>query len=234
MEMKKRKTNIILATLFLMALGALYFFVPSFAVQVKTAVGILARADIKAMRIYLHSYGLWAPIISMALMVLQALAAPLPAFVITFANAWVFGWVWGAVYSWTGAMIGASICFWIAKVYGRPVVEKMVGKKSLAMSDDFFTRYGRYSVIIARLIPVVPFDIISYAAGLTTIGFWEFFWATGIGQLPATIIYSWLGENMSPSAKYAFWAVCAFLVLLFFSLAVKKRIKNRLAREDDV
>lgn len=95
MEMKKRKTNIILATLFLMALGALYFFVPSFAVQVKTAVGILARADIKAMRIYLHSYGLWAPIISMALMVLQALAAPLPAFVITFANAWVFGWVWG-------------------------------------------------------------------------------------------------------------------------------------------
>lgn len=234
MEIKKRKTNIILATLLLIALGALYFFVPSFAVQVKTSVGILARADIKAMRIYLHSFGIWAPIVSVALMVLQALAAPLPAFVITFANAWVFGWVWGAVYSWTGAMIGASICFWIAKVYGRPVVKKMVGKKSLEMSDDFFAQYGRYSVIIARLIPVVPFDIISYAAGLTTIGFWEFFWATGIGQLPATIIYSWLGENMSTSAKYAFWAVCGFLVLLFFSLAVKKRIKTRLAREADV
>lgn len=226
--MNKRKTKIILAAIFLMVLGALYLFVPHFAVQVKAAVGILARADIKAMRIYLHSFGMWAPIISMGLMVLQALAAPLPAFVITFANAWVFGWVWGAVYSWTGAMIGASICFWIARVYGRPVVEKMVGKKSLQMSDDFFAQYGRYSVIIARLIPVVPFDIISYAGGLTTIGFGEFFWATGLGQLPATIIYSWLGENMSPSAKYAFWAVCGFLVLLFFSLAVKKRIKGRI------
>lgn len=232
--MIKRKTKIILAAISVMTLGALYLFVPSFAVQVKAAFGILARADIKAMRIYLHSFGMWAPVISMGLMVLQALAAPLPAFVITFANAWVFGWVWGAVYSWTGAMIGASICFWIARVYGRPVVEKMVGKKSLQMSDDFFAQYGRYSVIIARLIPVVPFDIISYAGGLTTIGFGEFFWATGLGQLPATIIYSWLGENMSPSAKYAFWAVCGFLVLLFFSLAVKKRIKGRIASETDV
>lgn len=234
MKMNKRKTKIILAAIFLMALGALYLFVPHFTVQVKAAVGILARADIKAMRIYLHSFGMWAPVISMGLMVLQALAAPLPAFVITFANAWVFGWVWGAVYSWTGAMIGASICFWIARVYGRPVVEKMVGKKSLQMSDEFFAQYGRYSVIIARLIPVVPFDIISYAGGLTTIGFGEFFWATGLGQLPATIIYSWLGENISPSAKYAFWAVCGFLVLLFFSLAVKKRIKGRIAGEADV
>ena len=234
MEMKKRETKIILAAVFLIVLSALYIFVPYFSVQVKSAFGILARADIKAMRIYLNSFGMWAPIVSMGLMVLQALASPLPAFVITFANAWVFGWVWGAVYSWTGAMLGASICFWIAKVYGRPVVEKMVGKKSLQMSDDFFAEYGSYSVIIARLVPVVPFDIVSYAGGLTTMGFWKFFWATGLGQLPATIIYSWLGENMSSSAKYAFWAVCGFLVLLFFSLAVKKRIKSRLASETDV
>lgn len=234
MKNQKRKINIILAALFLITIAGFYFFVPSFARQVKHAAAILAQTDIKAMRIYLHSFGTWAPIVSLALMVLQALASPLPAFVITFANAWVFGWVWGAVYSWTGAMIGASVCFWVAKAFGRPVIEKMVGKRSLEMTDDFFEKYGRYSVIIARLIPAVPFDIISYAAGLTTMGFWEFFWATGIGQLPATIIYSWLGENMSPSAKYAFWTFCGFMILLFFSLAVKKRIKSRLASETDV
>lgn len=234
MSVAKKHFNLVLATVFLAALAGLYFFVPSFAHQVNTAAGILSQADIKGMRIFLKGFGVWGPVVSMALMVLQALAAPLPAFVITFANAWIFGWVWGAVYSWTGAMIGAAVCFWIARVYGRPVVEKLVGKTSLEKTDKFFETYGRYSVIIARLIPVVPFDIISYAAGLTTMGFWEFFWATGLGQLPATIIYSWLGENISSTAKYAFWAFCGFVVLLLGSLAVKKRLQARLDRESSV
>lgn len=232
MSVTKKHINLALATAFLITLAGLYFLVPSFSQKVNTAVSILSQADIKGMRIFLKGFGVWGPLVSMALMVLQALVAPLPAFVITFANAWIFGWVWGAVYSWTGAMIGAAVCFWIAKVYGRPVVEKFVGKTSLEQTDRFFKTYGRYSVIIARLIPVVPFDIISYAAGLTTMGFWEFFWATGLGQLPATIIYSWVGENMSPTAKYAFWAFSGFMVLLFGSLAVKKRLQARLGAED--
>ncbi len=229
MSVTKKQVNLILVTLFIIILAAMFFFIPSFASQVRTAAGILSQADIKGMRVYIHGFGLWGPVVSMGLMVLQALAAPLPAFVITFANAWIFGWVRGAFYSWSGAMIGAAVCFWIAKTYGRPIVEKLVGRKSLEMTDKFFREYGRYSIIIARLIPVVPFDIISYAGGLTPMGFGEFFWATGIGQLPATIIYSWLGENMSPTAKYTFWAISGFLVLLLFSLAVKKRLKSKLA-----
>ncbi len=225
---QKRRIILLIATAVVTVLTGIYIFIPDFANQVNTAAGILAQADIKGMRIYLKGFGIWAPVVSMALMVFQALAAPLPAFVITFANAWIFGWLWGAIYSWTGAMIGAAICFWIGRAFGRPAVEKIAGRTSLEKTDWFFGTYGRYSVIIARLIPVVPFDIISYAAGLTTMGFWEFIWATGLGQLPATIVYSWLGENISPSAKYAFWAICGFLVLLSFSLAVKKRLELRI------
>lgn len=225
---QKKLTNIILASIFLALLAILYLFMPAFAQQVNTAASILSQANIEGMRAYLQGFGIWAPLVSMALMVLQALASPLPAFVITFANAWIFGWVMGALYSWTGAMIGAAVCYWIAKAFGRPVVEKLVGKTSLQKTDEFFAHYGKHSVMIARLIPVVPFDIISYAAGLTTMTFWEFFWATGIGQLPATIVYSWLGQNMSPTAKYALWAVCGFLVLLIFSLAMKQRLKNKI------
>ena len=233
MFLTKKKLNTLVITLILLVLVLLYFAIPSFALQVNTAVSILSQADIKGLRTYLAGFGILAPIVSMALMVLQALASPLPAFVITFANSWIFGWFWGAVYSWTGAMIGASVGYWIAKAYGRPVVEILVGNKSLEMTDHFFETYGEYSIIVARLIPVVPFDIISYAAGLTRIGFWSFFWATGVGQLPATLLYSWLGENMTPSAKYAFWAVSGFLILFVLSLAMKKGLKRKLDREKD-
>lgn len=231
---KRKLTNILLVSTLLAVLAAIYILIPAFAIQVNTGVSILSKADIEGMRAYLNDFGIWAPMVSMALMVLQALASPLPAFVITFANAWIFGWVLGAFYSWTGAMIGAAVCYWIAKVYGRPVVEKLVGKTSLEKTDNFFARYGKHSVMIARLIPVVPFDIVSYAAGLTQITFWEFFWATGIGQLPATIVYSWLGQNMSPTAKYALWAVCGFLVLLIFSIAVKQRLQDQLGKGQDI
>lgn len=234
MSINKKQITALLVVAFALVFIGLYFLVPTVAEQVNKATNLLLRADINGMRTYLRNFGIWAPIVSMALMVFQSLAAPLPAFVITFANAWIFGWVMGAVYSWTGAMIGASLCFIIAKAFGRPVIEKMVGKKSLEKTDRFFDKYGKHSVMIARLLPIVPFDIISYAAGLTTMGFWEFFWATGLGQLPATIIYSWLGENMSPSAKYALWALSGFLILLVVSLAIKKRFDQKLVGDNHV
>jgi uncharacterized membrane protein YdjX (TVP38/TMEM64 family) len=212
----------------------LYFIFPPFAAQINNATSILSRADIVGMRTYLLSFGIWAPIVSMGLMVLQSLAFPLPAFVITFANAWIFGWVMGAIYSWTGAMIGAAVCYFIAKAFGRPAVERFVSKRALEATDKFFDRYGKHSIMIARLLPIIPFDVISYAAGLTTMGFWGFFWATGIGQFPATIVYSWLGENMTSGAKYALWAACGFLILLVFSLAIKKRFDQKLSEDKSV
>jgi len=228
---KRKLINAGLILVMLASFTLFYFFIPGFKAAVDRGLSILAQADIRGMRNYLSEFGIIAPIVSMGLMVLQSLASPLPAFVITFANAWVFGWFWGAVYSWTGAMIGAAICYWIAKTFGRPVVEKLVGKKSLVMTDRFFEAYGPHTVMIARLIPLVPFDIISYAAGLTSISFWLFFAATGIGQLPATIIYSLLGENLSTSTRYIFWTITGFLALLILSLAVKQRIKKRLGSD---
>ncbi len=210
-----------------------YFLVPGLKDQVNRAAGILARADIKGMKQYLAGFGIWGPIVSMALMVLQALAAPLPAFVITFANAWIWGWAWGALISWSGAMIGAVICFYLARWFGRPLVERMVGKKALEISDRFFNRYGRYAVLIARLIPVISFDLISYAGGLTNMSLWQFFWTTGLGQLPATIVYSILGENITSGAKYRLWVFCGVASLLVLSLIIKKKLEGRLVEEGD-
>lgn len=216
---------------FIASLTAAYLLVPGLQLQVNQAASILARADINGMKDYLGGFGIWGPVVSMCLMVLQALAAPLPAFVITFANAWIWGWAWGALISWTGAMIAAVICFYLARWFGRPLVERMVGVKALDISDKFFARYGKYTVLIARLIPVVSFDLISYAAGLTNMTFWQFFWATGLGQLPATIVYSILGENITGGAKFGIWVFAGVVSLLIVSILIKKRLKNRLLEE---
>ncbi len=204
----------------------LYFLVPSFSLVIDRAASILATADIKRMRIFIRSFGIWAPIVSMGIMIFQSLVSPLPAFVVTFANAWVFGWKAGAFYSWTGAMLGAGICWAIGRSFGRPVVEKLVGGNVLERTDCFFQEHGTHAIMIARLLPVMPFDVVSYAAGLTTVTFWSFFWATGIGQLPATLLYSWWGENMTRSGKTLLWGITGFMILLVVSWAIKKRVRK--------
>lgn len=215
-----------------LVIGA-YYSVPGLKPEVDQAAGLLAAVDIKGMKQYLAGFGLWGPLVSMGLMVLQALAAPLPAFVITFANAWIWGWLWGAVISWTGAMLGAVVCFYLARWFGRPLVERLVGKHALAMSDRFFARYGKHAVLIARLIPIISFDLISYAGGLTNMGLWQFFWTTGLGQLPATIVYSILGENITSGAKYGLMVFSGVAVLLILSLVIKQRMETSLLREGE-
>lgn len=191
----------------------LYLVIPSFRGAINQATGLLSQVDVTAAREYILSFGVWAPVVSFVLMVFQSLAAPLPAFVITFANAGLFGWVKGAALSWSSAMVGALLCFAIARLYGRNVVEKFTTRRALKEVDSFFERYGKWAVLIARLLPFISFDIVSYAAGLTGMGLWDFIWATGLGQLPATLVYSYVGAMLVGSVR-----TIVFGLLMLFAL----------------
>lgn len=177
----------------LAAFGLLYLLSAEFRSEVDRAVTILSRGDIAGLREYILSYGAWAPVVSALLMVLQALVAPLPAFVLTFANGLAFGTLWGGMLSLVSATLAAALSFWIARALGRGPVKALVGSTSLESADRWFLRWGAYAVLIARLVPVVSFDVVSYAAGLTRMRFWGFIIATAVGMAPATFVYAYLG-----------------------------------------
>jgi uncharacterized membrane protein YdjX (TVP38/TMEM64 family) len=222
----------------LIAVIGVYFLIPAVKINVNQAIFILKNVDVDLARGYILGFGIWAPVVSFLLMILQSIAAPLPAFIITFANAGLFGWVKGALLSWTSSMAGAALCFFIAKFYGRTVVTKLTGKYALDSVDDFFHRYGKYTILIARLLPFISFDIVSYAAGLTSMSFFSFFVATGIGQLPATIIYSYIGSMLTGTAKtmvVGLLMLFAISTLIFLFKKVwddKKQLKDTIDVKD--
>lgn len=193
---------------------------------INQSVQYLQNADVEGFRDSLLSFGPLAPVVSALLMVFQSIIAPLPAFVITFANGLLFGWFWGAVLSWSSAMAGTVLCFYLAKILGRPVVEKIVTKKALTWWDQFFDKYGKHAVFIARLVPVVSFDLVSYAAGVTSISFGQFFWATGLGQLPATILYSYLGQNATSTVKILFFLFTIVIALAVIGLILRPKFRS--------
>ncbi|NLL87257.1 MAG: TVP38/TMEM64 family protein [Syntrophomonadaceae bacterium] len=188
---------------------------------------MLSMLDVDAAKGYILSFGIWAPIVSFLLMVFQSVLAPLPAFIITFANAGLFGWVKGAILSWTSAMVGAALCYAIARIYGRNVVEKLTTRKAIKEIDKFFEKYGKWAVLICRLLPFVSFDIVSYAAGLTAMGFWEFFIATGLGQLPATLIYSYVGGMLTGGAQTMVMGLSVLFALTIIVFVAKQAWQQR-------
>ncbi len=201
---------------------SIYIFVEPVRTFIKRAIFILGMVDLDAVKEYILSFGIWAPIISFLLMIFQSVAAPLPAFLITFANAALFGWVKGALLSWSSAMAGAVLCFYISKIYGRNTAEKFSSRFALEEIDKFFEKYGNYAILIARLLPFISFDLVSYAAGLTSIGFWSFFWATGLGQLPATVVYSYAGEMLTGGARTFVTGLLILFAVSILGFLVKK------------
>ncbi len=213
--MKVNKKIVMLAVI--AACVLVYLFVPSVNQGINRAVRILTTEGIEGIAAYIRSFGVYAVIVSFALMILQSLISPIPAFFITLANSAIFGWVNGAILSWSSAMAGAALCFYISRVLGRDVAEKFTGKGMLETVDNFFHDYGKYAILIARLLPFMSFDLVSYAAGLTGMSFWAFFIATGIGQLPATIVYSYVGGTLTGGAQKL---MTGLLILFAVSIAI--------------
>ncbi|MDV8108932.1 MULTISPECIES: TVP38/TMEM64 family protein [Paraclostridium] len=221
MKQKKKKSLILKIGVLLLIIG-IYLFVGPVNRFINQMIFYLSMLNLESLKQYILSFGIWAPIISFILMILQSVAAPLPAFLITFANAALFGWVKGALLSWTSAMAGAALCFYIARFLGRDTVEKLTSKFAIDSVDEFFNKYGKHTILIARLLPFISFDLVSYAAGLTSMSFVSFFIATGIGQLPATIIYSYVGDMLTGGAKLMMMGILTLSAISVLIYVLKK------------
>jgi uncharacterized membrane protein YdjX (TVP38/TMEM64 family) len=199
--------------------GLLYLLLEGFRTETNRALGILGRGDIAGLKDYILSFGVWAPVASCFLMVLQALVAPVPSFLITFANGLAFGVFWGWMLSLFGHVLAAAVCFGISRVLGRSPVEALVGRVGLESADRWFARWGVYAVFAGRLVPGVAFDAISYAAGLTRMRFRDFMAATTLGIFPQTFLYSYLGRQ-APRYVGLFLVTSGLVILGVAAVAV--------------
>lgn len=232
MKEKKNWLGKVVLLIVVIAAVAVYFLVPSVNKEMNKVFAMFASGDFTVVRDFVASYGAYATVISFLLMIFQSIAAPLPAFLITFANANLFGWWQGAILSWTSAMAGAVVCFYIARILGRDVAEKLTSKSGLAQIDTFFEQYGKNTILICRLLPFISFDIVSYAAGLTSMSFMSFFIATGIGQLPATIVYSYVGGMLTGGAKLFVTALMILFALSALIFMLRKIYMDRQSKKE--
>jgi len=215
--------RLLIGVLLVAALAAVVYCVPALR-------SIVGNWSVGAIKEKLLSLGPWAWAFSALLMILQAVISPLPAFMITIANGYVFGAFWGGVLALASATLAAQICYEAARAMGRPALDRWMGATTLAWADRFFSRHGVWAVLVARLLPFVPFDPISFAAGLTSTPRLRFVGANLVGQVPATFIYSTLGSQLEdgslPPGALLGLAGAALAVLALAAWQARRRAKS--------
>lgn len=211
------------AMLLLLAIGAIIGLVlPS-----DWAVG--PGDTVKGTITLLRSWGAWAVVGSIALMVAHSFL-PFPAEIIACANGMVFGPFWGTVITWVGAMLGAAAAFGLVRVLGRPFLERVLSPRHRAQISVWSHDYGGRTLLTSRLIPVIAFNLINYAAALTRISWWTFLWATGVGILPLTILLAIIGDRMLTLPAWGWLLLtAATLLLLMLVLHDWRRSQRKLA-----
>ena len=197
------------------------------------ALGVLAwRSNVidiaptsKGIEAEIRSWGNWAVVASIALMVAHSLV-PFPAEFVTLANGMLFGPVWGVVITWTGAMLAAALAFALARWFGRPFVDFVLNERQRLRLDRWMQRQGVGVLLLSRLMPLISFNVINYAAGLTPISWWTFLWTTGLGILPITTLLVVTGDqvwNGSGNAWIYLVAVAVAGALLWWFFARRQK-----------
>lgn len=201
--------------------------------EIGRALAMLATGDGVAIGAYLQGFGIWAPVASLGLMVVQAVAAPVPAILVAFANGLAFGVLWGGLLTVAGQTLAAAVCFGMARALGRSPVEALAGKLGLGAADRWLSQWGARGIFLLRLAPGISFDVISYGAGLTGIGFRPFIVATAIGTAPQAFLYAYLIRESPQSAWLLFFGSWLAIGVLGSAAFVRRNTKRSGNAEDE-
>ncbi|MTV47507.1 hypothetical protein GJ688_00760 [Heliobacillus mobilis] len=197
-----------------------FAMVPTLRGYLFTAIRLMTDGDLAGLRAFILSFGFAAPLVSFSLMIVQAFLSPIPSVVLFLLNAAVFGSWGGLLLSWTSSLVSSLICFGLARRLGQTFVSKVVKEGLLARIDDYLYDYGSSAVLFSRLLPFMPFDVTSYAFGITRVTWWDFTWGTAVGQTPAIIFYTFLGHRMLDLWQYilyfGLWIFGLVILMPFF------------------
>jgi uncharacterized membrane protein YdjX (TVP38/TMEM64 family) len=128
------------------------------------------------------------------MMIIQAIAIPIPSELVLIAGGLAFGFPFGWLVGALGSIVAAMLGFYISRKGGRTLAIRFVGEKGIKFADNWFNRWGVWAVLLGRFAPFIPFDAISYSAGLTTMKLKNFMIPTIIGTLPRALFYTSLGS----------------------------------------
>jgi uncharacterized membrane protein YdjX (TVP38/TMEM64 family) len=181
----------------------------------------------------LEASGYWAPAIFILIYTL-GICLFIPGSILTAIGAAIFGPYRGFFYVLAGAMLGATVTFFIGRYLGRDFAASIIGDR-LKKYDEAIERNGFATVLYLRLI-YFPFTAMDFGMGLTRVRFWDYFWGTFLGIMVGTFVFTFFIGTIKDIWAGGDWGqllsgkVFLAIALFIFSLLIPK-IVNRFRKE---
>lgn len=147
-------------------------------------------------------WGVWSPLVFAGVYVAATLLV-VPKNVLTVGAGLVFGFGFGSALVWVAALAGAAAAFWVGRFLGLDAVRHLAGPRQDRFAE-LAARRGGVAVLIARLVPIVPFTVVNYGSGVAGVGFRPYLAATAVGIVPGTLVYAALGAFGSAPTSWPF------------------------------
>ena len=183
------------------------------------------RGDTEEVREELDSLGVAGPLLIIALALIHAVVF-YPAEIVDAAAGFVYGFFPALALVMFAWMLSGFLCYAIGRSVARPLLERWFGRERFDRTEAMIERGGATLLIGARLIPIVPFSLTSYAAGAAHVPPWRFAWTTAVGYLPITALAVYFGtrlEGLSPTDPLVIGCAFALLALLFVGHRIARR-----------
>ena len=192
-------------------------------------LGTSGYLDEEGLKEWIEGYGVWAPLVYILIYTIAPVFF-IPGLPLTVVGGIVFGPLWGVVYASVGATLGASSAFLVARYMGREWVEERIKGTRLEELDREVKKQGWKIVAITRLVPLLPFNLLNYAFGLTGIRFSHHAVASFLFMLPGVIGYVFFSSSLfslivSGRPGWGLLAGLVLVVLIVIPVLYRKRFK---------
>jgi uncharacterized membrane protein YdjX (TVP38/TMEM64 family) len=197
---------------------------------------------------WISGLGVIAPVIFIAIYILACVLL-LPGSILTLGAGIVFGVVKGSIAVSVGSTLGATCAFLVGRYFARGWVSEKIGRnEKFKAIDDAVAREGWKIVLLTRLSPVFPFNLLNYGFGLTKVGLKHYILASWIGMIPGTIMYVYIGSLAGDLASlgtgdrtrttgewilYGFGLLATLAVTVFVTRLAKKSLATHIPLEED-
>jgi uncharacterized membrane protein YdjX (TVP38/TMEM64 family) len=146
---------------------------------------------------YLQSFGGWGELVFVSIQALQVVISPIPGELTQLAGGFIYGTLWGVVYSVAGILLGATIAFFIGRLFGFPLLKIILPARALQKFRFVINNpKAELTMLMLFLIPGIPKDVLTYIAGLTPVRPVRFLLTAMVARFPGILLSSFIGAHV--------------------------------------
>jgi uncharacterized membrane protein YdjX (TVP38/TMEM64 family) len=184
--------------------------------DLRSAFEAALRGDTEEVRTSIDELGIVGPLLILALALIHAVVF-YPAEIVDAAAGFAYGFFPALALVMLGWLLSGLFCFAIGRSVARPLLDRWFGVERFERTEATIERGGATLMLAVRLIPILPFSLVSYAAGAARVPAWRFIWTTTLGYLPLTALSVYFGtrlEGLSFTDPLVLGSAVALLALL--------------------